>query len=111
MFIQIGSNKFNVLNLYTSTDAYTVRISKEFENEIDDGLGKSLDITIQDCETSYIIRGYDIRGKVIWDKFIDYTIALETNAVIITKTELDSLNEQITNLEIALCEIYESQEV
>lgn len=111
MFIQIGSNKFNVLKLYKSANDYTVRISKDFENEVTEALTGSEDVTIQDGETSYVLNEYELRSKMIWEMFIDYTLAFETNPTVITKTELDAMYEQITNLELALCEVYENQEV
>lgn len=111
MFIQINSEQFKVQNLFKNQNTYTVRISNDIADNFYEVLSNNESLTIQDNDVSYVIEGYSIETPVVGDKFIDYTISPITKATVITKADLDSISQQITNLELALCEIYESQGV
>lgn len=110
MYIQIDSNKFYVIEMFTRPNSYMFRL-----NKTDDGFEECLrnanTLTVQDKDTSYIVSNYTIGCIVIWDNYVDYEVIFSDNPTAITKTEVDALNEHITNLELALCEIYENMEV
>lgn len=111
MFIQIGSNKFDVIEMYTGTGSHTIRLGISDSEMFRELLRNNDSFTIQDGDSSQIVSGYNLNYTVEWDNYVDYNFSFETSPVVITKKELDTLNEQITNLELALCEMYESQEV
>ena len=111
MFIQIGSNKFDIIEMFTEVNSYTIRLGISDKEAFDELLRDNESFTIQDGDSSQIVSGYNLNYTVEWDNYVDYNLSFETSPVVITKKELDTLNEQITNLELALCEMYESQEV
>ena len=111
MFVQIGSEKIKVIKIIESKNGYMIRLSATDSPLFASELEKNDTFTIQDNETSRIISDYTVEYTVKWNNYVDYCISMEKSAVVITKGELDALNEQITNLELALCEMYESQEV
>lgn len=110
MYIQIDSNMFNVIEMFTQPNSYMFRL-----NKTDDGFEERLrnadTLTIQDGDTSHIVSNYTVGCIVTWDNYVDYEVIFSDNPIAITKTEVDALNEHITNLELALCEIYENMGV
>ena len=76
MIIQINSEQFNVLKLYTSKNKYTVRISKDLTENFETVLRSNDSLTIQDGIESHVISDYTVGGIVVWDNFVDFTIEL-----------------------------------
>ena len=110
MFVKIGSTIYEAIKIYKSSNGYTFRISKDISSSFAESLSNTDTLTVQEGNTSYVVPSYEIGVAVEWANFIDYSIRFTEDVTIITKADLDNLTEQITNLELALCELFESQE-
>lgn len=110
MLVKIGSTIFEIIKFYKTPTSYTFRVSKDISDSFNESLSETNNLTMQDEDTSIVVSDYETEGFVIWDNFIDFTVSTKIEETIITKAQLDLLNEQITNLELALCELYEKQE-
>ena len=111
MQIIIKDKTFDVLDITDKTDRTFIYVDTESNvDELADAIQGKIDITVNDGDNLVTVASGTYKGTYIVQTVTQRYLEAFKKAEPAPDT-VAQLNKQITNLELALCELYESKEV